>query len=190
MLAYIFWHWKQPAVSAQDYESTQRAFHAALEAAPSPGFHRSESFAMAGYPWAAVGAPAYEDWYYVDDSAALDPLNDAAVSASRAAPHNAAARLAEGGTAGIYRLKLPQPSTVVDWPPPPSTAYWFAKPAGMSYENLWPLLGRIVGEGGATLWIRHMVLGPSPELCLRASEPVHLPPPLTPLEVALRTVWP
>ena len=36
MLSYTFWHWRQPAVPATDYETRQRAFHAALAAAPLP----------------------------------------------------------------------------------------------------------------------------------------------------------
>ncbi|HEX9895120.1 MAG TPA: hypothetical protein VGA78_14410 [Gemmatimonadales bacterium] len=193
MLAYVFWHWKQESVPIDEYEAAQRAFHAALAAAPPPGFLGSRSFALAGYPWAAMGAAAYEDWYHVTDSAGLDPLNQAAVTASREAPHHAAARLAEGGTAGLYRLKLPPepPSTAFDRPRPPSThASWFAKPAGLSYPALWSLLGRVVEDQKATLWIRHMTLGPSPEFCLQSPGPLHLPPPIAPLGVTLRSVWP
>ena len=47
MLAYVFWHWKQGAVPVEDYETAQQAFHSALGAAPSDGFHGSRSWAVA-----------------------------------------------------------------------------------------------------------------------------------------------
>ena len=106
MLAYVFWHWRRPQVPAASYETLQRGFHAALAAAPPPGFLRSSTLSIAGAPWAAGGGEAYEDWYLVDGTAALDPLNDAAVTASRRQPHDAAAAAAAGGTAGLYRLRL------------------------------------------------------------------------------------
>ena len=101
MLAYVFWHWRRPACPPP-YEALQRRFHAALEAAPPAGFSGSRSLAIAGAPWAADGGQAYEDWYLLEGSAALDPLNAAAVTASRQQPHDAAAAAAEGGTAGLY----------------------------------------------------------------------------------------
>src|ERR1700752_4970973 len=105
MLAYVFWHWRRPGGPAADYEALQRRFHAALGAAPPAGFLGSRSLAVMNAPWAAGGGEAYEDWYLVADSAALDPLNDAAISASRQAPHDAAAAAAAGGTAGLPRLR-------------------------------------------------------------------------------------
>ena len=106
MLAYVFWHWRRPEVPAAAYEALQHRFHAALEAAPPAGFIGSCSVAIACAPWAAGGGEAYEDWYLVDGSAGLDPLNAAAVSASRQGPHDAAAAAADGGTAGLYLLRL------------------------------------------------------------------------------------
>ena len=106
MLAYVFWHWRRPDVPAASYEALQRRFHAALGAAPPAGFLGSRSLAITGAPWADGGNEAYEDWYLLEGSAALDPLNAAAVSASRQAPHDAAAAVAGGGTAGLYLLRL------------------------------------------------------------------------------------
>lgn len=183
MLAYVFWHWRCPDVPADVYEGLQRRFHAALGAAPPSGFLASRSHAVRGAPWAAGGTDTYEDWYLVEGSAALDPLNAAAVSASRQGPHDAAAAAAEGGTAGLYLLKLG------DAGPAPRTAAWFAKPAGMSYAALLGALEPLVRDGGA-LWCRQMVLGPAPEFCLHAPGPVALPGPITPLVLACRAVWP
>ena len=184
MLAYVFWHWRRPEVPAAAYEALQREFHAALEAAPPAGFIGSRSVAIAGAPWAAGGGEAYEDWYLVDDSAALDPLNAAAVSASRQGPHDAAAAAADGGTAGLYRLRLGEAGDS------PGAAAWFAKPAGMSYAALFATLGPLVHAEGAALWGRQLTLGPTPEFCLHTRRLVTLPAPLVALTLACRPIRP
>lgn len=183
MLAYVFWHWRAPAVAEGEYLARQRAFHAALAAAPPPGFVRSRSMAISGAPWANGGAAAYEDWYLVEGSAALDPLSDAAVSGSRRTPHDAAAAAAGGGTAGLYRLRLGSAEGS------PEHALWFAKPAGMSYADLWGAMQPVVAGSGGALWGRQMVLGPAPELCLHTTLPVELPAPFEPLPIPLDPVW-
>ncbi len=184
MLAYVFWHWRRPDAGAERYEELQRRFHVALRAAPPAGFLSSRSAAMVGAPWARGGAEAYEDWYLVENSAALDPLNDAAVTASRQAPHDAAAAVAEGGAAGLYRLRLGDP---VD---DPRAGVWFSKPAGMSYAVLYGALEPLVRDARAALWCRQMVLGPGPEFCLQSRESIQLPAPFTVCEIPLRGVWP
>jgi hypothetical protein len=50
LLAYVFWHWKQAESTAKDYENRQRAFHAALAAAPSSGFLGSFSVSLSRVP--------------------------------------------------------------------------------------------------------------------------------------------
>lgn len=182
MLAYVFWHWKREGVSPDEYESRQRDFHAALAAAPPAGFNRSLSAAIEGVPWANQGAPAYEDWYLVADAGALDALNEGAISASRARPHDAAAILAKGGTAGLYRLRLGTAS-------PLPIAYWFEKPDGMRYDQLLQLLAPVVEGSRAALWMRYMVLAPAPEFCLQTPGPVVLPPPFDARTVSRRSTW-
>lgn len=182
MLAYVFWHWRRPEVAAAAYEALQLGFHAALAEAPPPGFLRSALLALAGAPWANEGGAAYEDWYLLEGSGALDPLNDAAVSAGRRVPHDAAAGAAHGGTAGLYRLRLGTP------PRRPAVAYWFAKPEGMSYAELWRRLGPVAAQPETAVWGRQMVLGPAPELCVQAATEVALPAGLAALRLALRPV--
>jgi hypothetical protein len=183
MLAYVFWHWPLATVGERQYQDRQRHFHAALAAAPSSGFHRSCSHGIGGAPWAAEGGPAYEDWYLVDDSAALDRLNAAAISASRKAPHDAAAEVAAGGTAGLYTLRLGAA------PGQPRFAAWFGKPEGMRYDELMALLRPLV-DGGASLWMRFMVLGPTPEFCLQSDAAILLPDALGARGLVLRPVFP
>jgi hypothetical protein len=184
MLAYVFWHWRRADVAPVAYEVLQRRFHAALEAAPPPGFLRSRSAAIAGAPWAAAGGDAYEDWYLVEGSAALDPLNAAAVSASRQAPHDAAAAAARGGTAGLYLLRSGAADVA------PLAAAWFDKPSGMSYGELVATLAPVIETERVALWGRQMTLGPAPEFCLQAARRLALPAPFVPLVVPCRPVWP
>jgi hypothetical protein len=184
MLAYVFWHWRRPDVPAADYERLQRSFHAALAQSPPPGFVGSHSAAITGAPWAAAGGAAYEDWYLVDGSADLDPLNDAAISAPRRGPHDAAAAVAAGGAAGLYRLRAGEP------PADPGAAAWFAKPAGMSYAALYEALEALARSTPAALWGRQMVLGPTPEFCLQSETPVRMPEAFAARTIALAPVWP
>jgi hypothetical protein len=186
MLAYVFWHWRRFDVSVAEYEARQRAFHEALGAAPPDGFHHSLTHGISGAPWAAAESDAYEDWYLVDDSAALDRLNAAAISASRSVPHDAAAAAAAGGTAGLYTLRQGAP------PRAPRVAHWLSKPNGMRYDELFALLAPLTsGESaGASLWMRFMTLGPTTEFCLLSAEPLPLPPQLASRRFELRPVWP
>jgi hypothetical protein len=184
VLAYVFWHWRRPEVPAGDYEAAQRRFHEALAAAPPPGFRRSWCLGISGAAWAGGGGGAYEDWYLLDGSAALDPLNAAAVSASRQAPHDAAAALAADGTAGLYSRRLGAEEG------PPKVASWFAKPAGMNYPDLFALLAPVVRDEGAALWGRQMTLGPAQEFCVHFTARVSLPSALAATVIECRHVWP
>jgi hypothetical protein len=161
MLAYVFWHWPAPAVDEARYAEALVAFHGALASAPSAGLRGSRVYAVEAAPWLPV-ARAYEDWYLVDDFAALGALNDAAVSGARRDPHDAAARLAGGGHGGVYHLITPSPP----WGEragergPVHRTTWFGKPAGVPYAEF---LARL--PPGET-WQRQLVLGPAPEFCL------------------------
>ena len=182
MLAYVFWHWRDSSADADAYENAQRRFHDALAAEPSAGFRGSFSHAIEGAPWANAGGPAYEDWYLVDGSAALDPLNTAAVTATRQAPHDAAAARAAGGTAGLYRLRLGAVERS------PTVAHWFQKPAGMPYPQFLAALEPAVVAAHGALFMRQMTLGPATEFVLFAAAPVTLPPGIESRTLHLRPV--
>ncbi len=184
MLAYVFWHWKQPDVTAEEYESRQCAFHKALSSAPPPGFLHSFCLALTGAPWAFDGGQAYEDWYFLDNYAALGKLNEAAVSGGRAGAHDAAAAVAAGGSGGLYGLRLGSVSAI------PRYAHWFSKPNNVEYQRLFAELAPIVKRARGRLWMRQMVLGPAREFCLHAAETVTLPAAFGTLVLPLRPVWP
>ena len=175
MLAYVFWHWPTAETDRARYLDAQRAFHRALAADPSPGLRGSRVREVRGAPWVPA-AEAFEDWYLVDDFAALGALNDAAVAGSRRAPHDGVARLAAGGAGGLYRQLASGP------PGPVSRVTWLSKPAGMGYPDFLALLPR-----GVELWQRQLVLGPAPEFCLSQAT---APPGLEGLTLAVQEVVP
>lgn len=183
-LAYVFWHWRRGEVEATEYEERQRAFHRALCSDAPPGFHGSFSVGVSGVPWAAGGGEAYEDWYLVEGFEALGTLNEAAVSATRAEPHDAAAAVASGGTGGLYRLEAGAVARN------PGHACWLSKPEGMDYGELFSALQPLVAGGDGAIWQRQLVLGPAPEVCLQTPGPLTLRSAFDPLALSFRSVWP
>lgn len=183
MHAYVFWHWQRTGVPSSDYENRLIQFHRALGNAPSEGFKGSWIAALQDAAWANGGGTAYEDWYWIDSSAALDPLNDAAVSASRKAPHDQAAMAVEDGAAGLFRLRAGKEFMA------PQFALWFAKPKDWSYKQLIDELTPYM-VGDRALWTRQMALGPAREFCLHANEQLKLPTGIDAQSIPLRAVFP
>jgi len=106
MLAYVFWHWPQSTINPAAYVNHLIDFHQTLAANKPTGFHHSVVFRIRGASWLNTNDEAYEEWYLLDDSAAMDPLNEAAVSGVCEAPHNRVAREAADGIGGLYRLRV------------------------------------------------------------------------------------
>jgi hypothetical protein len=160
MLAYVFWHWPQFTVDPAVYETNLRTFHRTLGANTPPGFHLSTVFSIKGAIWLDTNSPIFEDWYLLENSAALDQLNEAAVTGACEQPHNVVAREAAGGTAGLYRLRQGTPHLSKK-----RFAVWFPKPDGVSYKDFF---ARMEKEHlpGVALWQRQMTLGPTREFCL------------------------
>jgi hypothetical protein len=173
MLAYLFWHEPQPEIDTDRYVARLQAFHRALAAAPPPSFVRSWSVRLDVAPWDAGPARRpFEDWYVVEDWAALGTLNEAAVRAPREAAHDAIAALATNGAGGLYALQ----HGTLDGPAP--WAGWVAKPQGEPYEAFEPALRAAVdAAGGGTVLRRQMVLGPAPEYVVLAGSEPRLPWP-------------
>jgi hypothetical protein len=166
VLAYVFWH--RPAAGAgEEYEAGLRAFQAALRAQPPEGFAGCWTYRPDGSPAGEPWGDAYEDWYLVRDWAALGVLNAGAVDAGHRDPHDAVARLAAEGTAGVYALVAGEASR------PRAVRATFDKPPGMAYGAFLEAVGD-PGDGGA-LWQRQMTLGPGPEFRLYADAAPRLP---------------
>ena len=165
MLAYVFWHRPAAGVAPEDYAVLIRRFHNSIAAHPPAGFVRSVSFAAPAPNWLG-DEPAFEDWYVVEDFAALGVLNSAAVGRGHLSVHDAVARHAGPGTGSVYRL-LEGVATF----DAVRVAVWIEKPRGVEA----PLLAALLGDGmdgeQAGLWQRQLALGPAPEYCILASAP-------------------
>lgn len=185
MLAYVFWHWRRPDISTHEYETRQRQFHAALRQQPPEGFRGSCSYRLPHVPWVDAQPQVHEDWYFIESFAALGCLNAAAVSSRRAAAHDDAARVSAGGAGGLYRLREGVPPASA-----PRHAYWFGKPPGRTYSELFGALAPAIAQADAVLWMRQLVLGPAREFVLHATAEVSLPTDIDVLTVPLIRIWP
>jgi len=183
MLAYVFWHWRQPSVDASIYETDLIQFHETLQSNRSAGFYRSGVFLIENAPWLAIDSAAYEEWYLLEGSAAMDRINHAAVHGPCEEPHNRVAKKALGGVGGLYRLRAGRETLDTA-----RYATWCSKPNGVSYADFDARLGPVVAEN-ATLWARQMTLGPTTEFCLHHSSDIQLPPELTRTTLSLKTIW-
>jgi hypothetical protein len=171
MLAYISWHRAAAGVSEEFYERALERFHRSLAHRPPSGFRSSCATRLSELPWLAEvrgaeeGAPGYEDWYLLDDWAAVGVLEEAAVALGHEAAHHAIAARAGAGTGSVYRLVEGSAR-----PGAANVAVWVARASG--HEP--PSLGALLGDGMAPecdgLWRRCLGLGPAPEFCLLAKD--------------------
>jgi hypothetical protein len=104
MLAYVFWHWKHLAFNRAstsfDCASSTRHSHT-HRPTDSPGRVSRANKA----PWANDGNEAYEDWYIVTGSAALDPLNNAAITPASGAARRR--RFSGAGGTPVFTVSVP-----------------------------------------------------------------------------------
>ena len=146
MLAYLFWHQPISRASTEAYEHRLASLHEELERAGV----RSAVFRVRELPFRAQAG--YEDWYLVEDWAALGALNEAAVNGAPGKAHRAVAELAGTGWGAVYALLSGDPEASLG-------ARWAEKPRG---EDRHSFLER---EPAASVWQRQLVLGPAPEFC-------------------------
>ncbi len=184
-LAYVFWHWIAVDGDVAAYEDALKAFQQALLDNAPPGYRRAAVFRHGPAPWLPGHGQHYVDWYITDGSAALDHLNDAAVSAACRRAHDVAAGRAAGGTAGLYRLRQGAVRAAEV-----QCTTWFSKPAGMSYEVLDARLAERMDGAHSELWSRRMTLGPAPEMCVLAATAIELPEAFGAIRVPMEPVWP
>jgi hypothetical protein len=182
VLAYVFWHWTEVDLDLDSYVKNLKKFHDSLRNNKPQGLQEVAVFYVEDLPW--LGAKGgFEDWYTLTGSADLDVLNDAAISQIHQTAHDQIARLASGGTAGLYRLRKGTPR--LDFA---RYATWFHKPSGVSYPELFDLIAPLVENQRATLWGRQLTLGPTPEFCLHSTEELSLPGSLNGMKVNLKRI--
>jgi hypothetical protein len=184
MLAYVFWHWPQSSVDGGLYLDHLIDFHQTLAANKPAGFHESVVFRIRGANWLNTHDEAYEEWYLLDDSAAMDRLNEAAVSGVCEEPHNRVAREAADGTGGLYRLRAGQEELSEA-----RSALWLSKPNGVTYKEFYAALEPITSQLGVALWGRQMTLGPTTEFCIHSRNPIELPPGYSGLQPQITRVY-
>ncbi len=179
MLAYVFWHRPQDTNASDAYEHALIAFHRSLARSLPVGTLASAAFRARRLPWLATSEhePAdseahasvgYEDWYLVEDFAALGVLNEAAVGRGHHSSHDEAARRSGAGAGAVYALIEGEPCASAFGQA--TTAVWIARPAGSKHHPLGELLGDGMQPDRASLWRRQLVLGPAPEFCLLGAE--------------------
>jgi hypothetical protein len=199
MLAYLSWHRPAATVKVEDYERALEQFHRSLAHSAPSGFRGSASFRTLELPWlaAAADAPAqaggqvaYEDWYLLDDWAALGVLEEAAVSHAHVSAHDKIAAQSGVASSAVYRFleghaDLDQAQVAV----------WVARAGGHEHPSLSALLGDGMNPAMDGLWRRCLGLGPAPEFCLLASEatagvaPSRLPTGWSTMTLAREALW-
>ena len=181
MLAYVFWHWPFPEVAEHTYQQDLIAYHRTLFANKPDGFYHTRVLQMEQAPWLARSERSYEDWHLVENSAALDTLNERAVSGPCQDPHRLVARWTQSGAGGLYHLISGAPNLALV-----RFAYRLDKPAGMTYGDFYALLQPLAQKAHALFWTRHMSLGPGPEFCLHCPQTLALPENLPALEIPVK----
>lgn len=184
MLAYVFWHWPQPGINRKTYVDHLADFHQTLALNKPSGFQRSVVSRIRGAGWLNTKGEAYEEWYLLDDSAAMDKLNEAAVSGVCEEPHNRVAREAADGIGGLYRLRVGQEGLAQS-----RFAVWLSKPGGVSYNDFYAALEPLTAQHGVGLWGRQMTLGPTTEFCIHSPAEVELPQDYTGHTIPLEVIW-
>jgi hypothetical protein len=159
MLAYVFWHAAPGNVDKAEYEKALLNFAQHLSAVDCPGFMGNASYAIGETPW--LHEDGYEDWNWLVDSAAIDRLNEMAVSGTMEKPHQAIAQMTKhGGFGGLFSLVAGKHSVLDD-----SKIIWLSRPRGVQWRDFMPDIIDSVASGVA-VWRRQMVLGPSPEFAV------------------------
>jgi hypothetical protein len=172
VLAYLAWHRPQAGGEVEAYEQALERFHRSLARVPPSGFEGSAAFRVERLPWLANAegqkdaAPAYEDWYLLDNWSALGVLEESAVARGHVSRHDALAGMADGLAAAVYRLIEGQAQLQQ-----PRTAVWVSPARGHGPPSIADLLGDGMDGARSALWRRSLALGPAPEYCLLASEP-------------------
>jgi hypothetical protein len=184
VIAYVFCHTPTASTDIGAYENQLLRFHAALASAGVAGYVSSYSCALSGLPWLS-GPQGYEDWYLLEDSSALDRINEAAVRPPAQIPHDMLARAAAFGAGGLYRRIYPEASRQSDDTGRRCTnASWFDKPTNLDYGQLAELIKHEASE--RSVWQRQMVLGPGREFCVLSARPIDLQDSLSALSLTRR----
>jgi hypothetical protein len=169
MLAYVFWHRPFSPADRSNYEASVVRFQSKLANHPPPGFINAASFAIGPVPWLS-DQPGYEDWYLLEASWAMDPLNAFAVAGAVQPSHDSAAAQMDEGHGGIYAHVAGDAITAAE-----STVHWLTRPRGVKWR---PALEAVRARAPrAAIWRRQMVLGPAGEFAVEVEGDNDIEPP-------------
>ena len=170
MLAYLFWHRPREGADAERYREAQLAFHRSLARNPPAGLRGSAIYLIPSVPWAEHGQPraSYEDWYLLDDFAAMGVLGEAAVGRGHRTAHDSAASGFGSGAGGLYGLL--EGEATAQCLRSATVAAWVGREPGSAKGRAAELLGDGMDPGSASLWRRQFVLGPAAEFCVLGRE--------------------
>jgi hypothetical protein len=167
VLAYVFWHRPGAAVARERYEQALLAFQRSLRRSPPVGLAGAGAFRVAALPWSGPApGDAYEDWYLLEDYAALGVLREAAVGRGHRTAHEAVARISGFGAGGLYELLEGEHAQLPRHLLETTLGVWVTRPLGASPPALAELLADGMDPARSMLFKRELVLGPAPELCV------------------------
>lgn len=166
-LAYMMWHRPIPAVSDDDYRASLQQFHTALNKHKTRGFLRSAICQTQPIPGLPGKDNFFMDWYFLQDSSVLDRLNDTAVTGHCEDPHEGIAQISTDESTGLYRHRYGYEGLRAA-----RFIYWFRKPAGQDYEDIYQTIRALGDNNSISLWMRMMGLSPAPEFCLLSQDDI------------------
>jgi len=183
LFAYVFWHWPRPEISRDSYETKLTAFLHALSSEEPAGLVEALSFRVEALPWFPQRGNLYEDWYIVDNFAAIATLNETAIGGGARGPHDSIAKDYMKGAGAIFK-SIKGDIRVRD----ARLAIWIEKGIGQPYQSYYDEVAKSVGDRKADLWRRQMVLGPSPQFCIHSEEVLEIPASLHPISSKLEVI--
>ena len=183
MLAFIMWHRPRAGVDRQAYMDQLVSFHRALNAAAIEGMAGSVIFEGGELPWVTNAGALFEDWYLLEDSAALDRINAAAVAGRCQRPHDGLALDSTDEAAGLYRHRSGDLPVFEAF-----QARWIDKPADTKYEQFLARLEENTAGSEVSIWTRQMGLSPAPEFCVLAGK-ARSAPSMKSMDQNLACLW-
>jgi hypothetical protein len=159
IFAYLFWHEREKGVKDEEYEELLLNFHKRLNLNKMKGYFGSMVSKIDHPPWLESDEGIYEDLYLVNGLATLEQLNYYAVSRDMKEVHDMIASKVKKSKGAIIELKSGNPISYKN-----ELAYWFSKPKGLKYEDLYKYIE--INEGSEGIWRRILGLSVCPEFCI------------------------
>jgi len=184
VIAIVFWSARNSNCSEGQYQAALSGFHLELNRDKPAGFRRSVSFRVeSDLPWISANTHVFEDWYLVSNFSAIDAL-DLAISDTRRFPSHVALMKYTGRACGSI-VGLDKGTAIVERN---HFAYWFARPRGVSADDVAELAARKTTSRAISAWTRALALGPMGS-CLLVDQAISLPAAFGAREVIRSVFW-